>query len=281
MKKIAVFLCFVMLLCSIPMCAMAAEPQDTVVDILPETLPKSNRTVRVLLIGNSYLRYNKFSKMFTNLCRSAGKKLYIREVTKGKHALFQAANPHDLEGSRIRHLLTNQKWDYVVLQDRHAMPISHPKRMSKAVQSLSPYIKASGSELVLFMTWAPMKGHKDYRKFAGKVSGRASYQAQVSDIYYRIAYENGGITAPVGNAFLTCQNAFPNISLIRKDRSHPTAAGSYLAASVLYATIFEESPVGLSYKGTLGAAKARKLQRIAARTTNTAYAEEDIPVPAM
>lgn len=281
MKKIAVLLCFVMLLCSIPMCVMAAEPQDAVVDILPETPAKSNRTVRVLLIGNSYLRYNKFSKMFTNLCRSAGKKLYIREVTKGKHALFQAANPYDLEGSRIRHLLTNQKWDYVVLQDRHAMPISHPKRMSRAVQNLSPYIKASGAELVLFMTWAPMKGHKDYQRFARRVSGRASYQAQVSDVYHRIAYENDGITAPVGNAFLACQNTFPNISLIRKDRSHPTAAGSYLAASVLYATIFEESPVGLSYKGKLGAAKARKLQRIAARTTNTAYAEEDIPVPAM
>ncbi len=34
-------------------------------------------------------------------------------------------------------------------------------------------------------------------------------------------------------------------ALYDKDDSHPTLAGSYLAACVFYAVLFEESPVGI------------------------------------
>ena len=49
---------------------------------------------------------------------------------------------------------------------------------------------------------------------------------------------------------------------------HPTPAGSYLAACVLFKTIFERSPVGLPYapRGVDAAARDH-LQRIATLTT--------------
>ena len=52
-----------------------------------------------------------------------------------------------------------------------------------------------------------------------------------------------------------------------EDGQHPSEAGSYLAACCMYATIYNESPVGLTYlTENLDADTASKLQQIAAET---------------
>jgi PKD repeat protein len=56
------------------------------------------------------------------------------------------------------------------------------------------------------------------------------------------------------------------INLYSSDNSHPSVAGTYLAACTFYATIFETSPVGLSYTGGLNTAQAAFLQQIAYQT---------------
>ena len=257
MKKIAVFLCMVLLLCSFPVSSFAKEPENTsrssdssLYDVL---FSETKDSVKNLFIGNSYTYYNNFCATFTNLCRSAGKNVYVRQVTKGRHSLFQAANPKDLEGSRVRHLLTTQKWDYVILQERHNFPIKKPKRMSKAIRSLAPYIEASGAQMILFMNWAPLKGHGDYRRLASIVPTKAAYEQKLTEVFETFAAENDAVVSPVGLAFAQSQKKHPGIRLIRRDKSHPTAAGSYLSACVIFQTLFGEPPVGLSYKANLPA----------------------------
>jgi hypothetical protein len=60
------------------------------------------------------------------------------------------------------------------------------------------------------------------------------------------------------------------IVLHDKDASHPTFAGSYLAACVFFATFFKQSPVGISSDGIEGltAADALLLQRTAEAVTH-------------
>lgn len=272
MKKSAFFLCMVILLCSFQISVLAAEPQPT--ETAEETeyddiFADSDYTARILFIGNSYTYYNNFCATFTNLCRNAGQNPYVRQVTKGRHSLSQAANEKDVEGARVRYLLTTQKWDYVILQERHNYPIAKPQRMTKAVKKLEPYIKAAGAEMILFMTWAPDKGHVDYRKFRKKVPSKAVYYEKLKNYFYDLAEETNAVVAPVGTAFYRCQKQFPGIRLLRKDHSHPVQAGSYLSACVIYETIFKKSPVGLSYKGNFTVKKAKKLQKIAGSVMNT------------
>jgi len=50
------------------------------------------------------------------------------------------------------------------------------------------------------------------------------------------------------------------------DNSHPNLTGSYLAACVLYAVIFQDSPEGIGDHLNLGKTKAGYLQKIAAET---------------
>jgi len=51
--------------------------------------------------------------------------------------------------------------------------------------------------------------------------------------------------APVGIAWAEVRRERPSIELFFSDGSHPSAAGSYLAACTLYAALFNRSPVGL------------------------------------
>jgi hypothetical protein len=54
--------------------------------------------------------------------------------------------------------------------------------------------------------------------------------------------------------------ANPTIVLWQADGSHPSPAGTYLAACVLYARIFDASPVGVADTGGLSPDVAQALQ---------------------
>jgi hypothetical protein len=70
--------------------------------------------------------------------------------------------------------------------------------------------------------------------------------------------------APVGLAFASALKERPDFALYIED-GHPTEAGTYLAACVLYATIFYKSPVGIrSSAFHLPEQQREFLQRIAA-----------------
>jgi hypothetical protein len=53
------------------------------------------------------------------------------------------------------------------------------------------------------------------------------------------------VLAPVGEAFARCVKEHPEIALYNAlDHKHPSQAGSYLSALVLYETIFQDDPKG-------------------------------------
>lgn len=298
MKKFAALFCMFLFLCSFSMAVRAAEqPASAPAELAPiEPIPTPDQpetetehagspenpwendmpdddttseagAVRILFVGNSYTHYNNYFSLFSKLCKKGGHPVYVRHVTKGGHSLTGAANEKDLEGAHLKYLLTTQKWDYVVLQERHHLPIRNPQRTTNAVKKIAPSIREAGAKMVLFMTWVPDKGHKDYRKFRKKVPNRKTYYEKIKTFYETLGEETDALVAPIGTAFYQAQKEFPNIRLIRKDRSHPTKAGSYLSACVMYETIFQESAVGNPYKGSLAAKKAKKLQKTASVVT--------------
>ena len=63
----------------------------------------------------------------------------------------------------------------------------------------------------------------------------------------------------------------PRLDLWARDGTHPSRAGSYLAACVFYALLTRRSPVGNAYTAGLEPAEARLLQRIAWDTAHKRY----------
>jgi hypothetical protein len=58
----------------------------------------------------------------------------------------------------------------------------------------------------------------------------------------------------------------PELDLWQGDGSHPNSYGTYLAACVFYAVIFQESPEGFTYYAELTEEVANTLQTAAANT---------------
>jgi len=71
--------------------------------------------------------------------------------------------------------------------------------------------------------------------------------------------------APIGLAWKESMDNDPDslINLYSMDNSHPSLAGSYLTACVMYATMFQKSPEGSIYLGGLPEGQVIYLQQIA------------------
>ena len=68
-----------------------------------------------------------------------------------------------------------------------------------------------------------------------------------AQVHQKIASELGAKVAPVGLAMQHAKEKRPECVLISDDKVHPTLHGTYLYICVIYATIFDRSPIGISY----------------------------------
>jgi hypothetical protein len=123
------------------------------------------------------------------------------------------------------------QYDHVVLQEQSTLPIKNPKRMHENVRLFDEAIKGTGAKTVLYMTWARQHAPES--------------QQAIIDAYTDIGRELGAMVAPVGVAWQTFLRKHDQPVLHDRDQSHPTFAGSYLAACVFLAVLFKENPVGI------------------------------------
>lgn len=183
--------------------------------------------MKVLFIGNSYTYFNDLPGMLQDLATRAGKSLETAAVTSGGKSLqWHWYNPQTLA------TLDAGGWDFVVLQDHSLQSIEDPEKMRRAATKLATRIRRGKGVSILYMTWA--------RQHIPEM------QAAITAMYVRVAREIGAVVAPVGEAWRKVRAASPALMLHTEDRSHPNILGSYLAACVFYATLFGETPVGLS-----------------------------------
>jgi hypothetical protein len=200
---------------------------------------------KVLLIGNSFTARNDLPGLVAELARSARHRLDSKLLSIGGASL----RTHWNKGDALREIETGD-YDRVVLQEQSTLPIKNATRMHENVRLFDGAIKAVGAKTVLYMTWA--------RRHAPE-----SQQA-ITDAYTSIGAELDAAVIPAG---LTWQRVLrkPNAPVLHdRDGSHPTLAGSYLAACCAFAVLFRNDPSGLPSPAELGEADAALLQRAAA-----------------
>jgi hypothetical protein len=202
--------------------------------------------IRVLFIGNSYTYVNDLPQMLDELAK-AGKQrpLDIGRELHGGYTLEK----HWKDG-KAAPKIAEKKWDFVVLQEQSLRPISDPNLMMEYGKKFDEAIKKQGAKTMLYLTWARLD--------------KPDAQAPLSKAYLSLAKELQASVAPVGIAWeMALKDTNPQ-ALHQADKSHPTKAGTYLAACVFYGTIYAKSPEGLPGKiAGLPDEEARKLQAVA------------------
>jgi hypothetical protein len=150
---------------------------------------------------------------------------------------------------------TLQKWDVVIFQGNSTEPFAAKEDsrqyFTESAVKMADIAHKAGSRVVYFMTWAS----KD----------KPEETAKLEEAYLDIASKTGGYVAPVGLAFSNAMKAYPEINLYHSDGNHPSLAGTYLAACVLFATLYDHSPIGgaLPVDSDMTEQTANALQQVA------------------
>lgn len=215
-------------------------------------VPKSNP--KILLIGNSLTHYNfgnhGIKYVLSNLCNADGINATITDITLSGHYLSDTPDDGQKpKGSQARQfydrveqaLQPGQHWDYVVLQGHSREAIDRPGELLQSIETyFKPKIDACKAQMVLYMTWAP--DADPYETQAGY--NRDKRQAQITKVYYSLGEHFNCAVAPSGLAFARTKVLHPEINLhtSRSDLLHPGTLGTYLSASVIYATLFNRDP---------------------------------------
>ena len=252
--------------------------------------------LKVLFIGNSYTYVNDLPSLIVGLADAAGgRKIQTDQYVPGGYTLEQQAKDKKAI-AKIR----ERKWDIVVLQENSLQPILNRESMQKYARVLDAESKRQGAKTVFYLTWARQNipqmqegaESPDYAKpiyqmtgAAGRIGFEQWCQQRKSGLagglngaYFDIAKELHAEVAPVGMAWKTALARNPKLVLHQGDKSHPAFKGSYLAACVFYATLFDKSPVGLPGELTKGGkvlgrvepGEAKMLQEIAWETVQEA-----------
>ena len=241
-------------------------PTDPVEEISPEKEKLDmNRKYSILFIGNSYTYYNDMpTAIFEKFAEAAGYDVEVTAITKGAYKLYQFADPTDEYGAKVEKELTgSKKYDFVILQEQSIRPASeNAPDFYASVRNLSERIKATGATPVLYSTWGYKKGNANLEKYS---LTNESMTWKMAASYQAIGDELGIPVVHVGLAFYDVYTGDSGIELYNADNSHPSAAGSYLAASTLFAGMFNADPTEVDCKVGVTAHNADVLREAAKR----------------
>ena len=222
--------------------------------------------LKVLFIGNSYTSVNDLPSLVEALAETAGgQRIETDQYLPGGFTFEQHVN-----GKKAIEKIRERKWDVVVLQEQSLFPVLNRESMHKYARILHEEIVKQGAKTVFYLTWArqnipQMQDGADpatspaYARAMFQLIGltkatdfevlckqhQAGLAGGLNGAYFDIADELKATVAPVGVAWKKALAANPSLVLHQPDKSHPSPTGSYLAACVFYATLFDKSPVRL------------------------------------
>jgi hypothetical protein len=220
-----------------------------------------SQKINVLFIGNSYTMNNNLPLLIMNLFKSSNH----QNVTFNYSTALQGGQDLEYHSKQEKvHKFLESKWDFVILQDYSLTP-GLPSRRNSSLRVLNNFFKPrfvkTNSNVIFYNTWGRRRGinwEPSYRTFKQMqkllIEGYQMYEKVLQHPNIKIRHSK------VGQKF---ESIFDSIvrrgedpidlkswfsKLYHEDESHPSIHGSYLAACVFYKTIFEKSPIGLTYK---------------------------------
>lgn len=195
----------------------------------PEPEAEPENAFRVLFIGNSLTYFNDLPGVLAALADSAGiaRPLVVGAVAAPDYSL----EDHWNEGT-AREALAAKAWDVVVMQQG---PSSLPQNALHLAQWSSRWadeIRRIGGKPALYMVWPQLSRFEDF--------------AAASDAYANAARAADAMLMPVGEAWREAFRRDATTPLYHPDGLHPSPFGTYIAAVVMLAVLFDVEEVGLT-----------------------------------
>ena len=182
--------------------------------------------VSALFIGNSFTQRNDVPALVARLAAARGHALHHALISAGGASLRMHLNKGEAQRT-----IERGGWDWVVLQEQSTLPIKNAKRFHENVRAFDAVIREHGARTALYLTWARRTAPESQRA--------------LTDAYRAIGAELGAAVVPAGIAWQRFLAEHDTPALHDADGSHPTLAGSYLAACCFLPVLFRENPLGI------------------------------------
>jgi hypothetical protein len=191
------------------------------------------KPMRVLFIGNSYTYFNNLPATVGDLAMAAGeaRRFEPTVVLVGGSTI----DGHLQRGDAAREIARGG-WDAVVVQDQSMRPIAMPDATWRDADAVAALVRRVGARLYFYETWAR--------------EATPELQDSLSRTYHRAAERTGGTVVHAGDAWGAFRKteavpAGAHSALFFTDGSHPSTAGTYLAAATFFAALYGRAPTGL------------------------------------
>jgi hypothetical protein len=218
--------------------------------------PDLGESLSVLFVGNSLTYTENLPALVEGLGRAAElDRVRVASVAKPDYSLEDHWNDGEALDS-----IDRGGWDAVVLQQG---PSSLPESQAHLLEwtgRLAERIRAAGGRPAVYMVWPPAYGDWD-----GVVAA-----------YTAAAEGTDAVLLPAGRAWQAVLGAHPEIELYGPDRFHPTRAGAYLSALVIFGGLADRTTVGLTQRRPIAGLSSQTVAVLehAADEANSTYGRQ-------
>ena len=206
------------------------------------------RPLDVLFVGNSYVYVNNLPEVFARVAAGAGQ--------ESPHVTVHAPGGQILAGAcanaELLKILERQ-FDVIILQEQSQIPAKAEmdlrvrRSFLDACRRLSEHVHQHypNTTFVLYQTWARHLSAwtTQPKEVEGCGTNPDEMQKRLSRWYAEAGRLIGARVAPVGDGWLANYHDAHPLMLHAADGSHPSPAGTYLAALVLVGTVYDIPPV--------------------------------------
>jgi hypothetical protein len=209
--------------------------------------PKSEKISSLMLVGNSFFYYNNslhnhlgdLIKNDPNVTSMKRRSITINGSDLPWHDIESYLSNEHIGSFRIDTKNNNKyvpsfntKIDAVIFMGCSLCPI-HPDTKDTFqvyVQKYSEIIRDKNAEPMLFMSW-PYKNKPEMIN-------------SLRNVFINTANKNNLLLIPAGEAFYRFNLSYPEIDLYTKDLRHPSKEGTYLAAAVVFTSLYGKATAG-------------------------------------
>jgi len=221
---------------------LAAAVTMTAAAIHAQSTTGTAAPMRVLFIGNSLTASNNLPEV---VARLAGADQHARPIVQMVAVGGFSLEDHWNKGDAQR-AIAGSRWDVVLLQQGPSALLESRALLVEYTRRFDSVIRKAGARPALYMVWPSSDRRPDARG--------------VSQSYRAAAKAVNGLLFAAGDAWSLVIQKHPELRLYSEDGLHPTMAGTYLAALVIYQGLYDRSPVGLPSIAGVAEGDARILQ---------------------
>ncbi len=193
--------------------------------------------MRILMLGNSYTYFFDMPEILQTLFDKNGVDAQVDAITAGGRCLVQNIDENDPLHTEIVKKCAEHTYDALILQEQSSNAMEYYRNFLQGVCGCLALVKPART--VLYATWGRKEGSDLLDEFGWT---NQSMTEGLAAAYDAAAVKVGGTCAHVGKCFFEIRKTYPEIELYDPDLSHPSYAGSCVAALALYKKLMGTLP---------------------------------------